>query len=93
MAFLVNKSTIAKLNYYNADIGIWSIRLFVIAALPNPGIVGWSGIVARKWSRHVLKQSTLCELMSRISRGNKLKILAAFTDMEASFAFLLGHSC
>ena len=45
MAFLVNKSTIARINNYNVDIGIWSIRLFVMAALPNPGMVGWSGLL------------------------------------------------
>ena len=88
MAFPVNKLTITRVSYCDMDIGIWSIRLFVAAALPNPGIVGWSGIVARKWSRHVLKMSALCELMSRIARGSKLNILAAFTDKEASFTFL-----
>ena len=35
--------------------GTWSTKLFVIAALTKPAVVGWSGIWARNMSKWFLK--------------------------------------
>ena len=58
------------------------------AALPNPEVVGWSGILSRKVSNSFLKTSTLLLSIFLSSTGSKLKILAPFTPKDDSLALL-----
>ena len=58
------------------------------AALPNPEVVGWSGILSRKVSNSFLKASTLLLSLFLSTTGSKLKILAPFTPKEDSLALL-----
>ena len=87
----VNYKQIRAFGYlFNMNCGIWCKRLFDSADLPNPAIVGWSGILLKKSSSFILKMSIL--LLSRFltSVGSRLKILAPFTPREDSLAFLTG---
>ena len=53
--------------------GIWSTKLFDIAALPSPGVVGWSGILERKISRWFLKSAKSLQFSFLRDFGSKLK--------------------
>ena len=69
-------------------IGIWSNKLFVVAALTSPGVVGWSGIWARKISRWFLKREKSPEFSFRRLLGSKLNRRAPCAPRDLSLAFL-----
>ena len=42
---------------HNDNRGTWSNKLLVLAALYNPGVVGWSGTIDRKMSKWFLNRA------------------------------------
>ena len=66
-------STIQSVGYcWTVHIGIWSIKLLVLAALAWPGMVGWSGISDKYKSRLFLNASTFEEFKFLSEAGSKL---------------------
>ena len=58
------------------------------AALPSPGIVGWSGILDRKTSSWFLNRSTCSEFILLNCSGSKLKSAVPLTPFDCSLACL-----
>ena len=61
---------------YKLNCGSWCIKLLVSADLPDPAIVGWSGMSVKKASSLFLNVSTESLLMFLISGGRRLNSLA-----------------
>ena len=72
---------------HNDNRGTWSNKLLVLAALYNPGVVGWSGTIDRKMSKWFLNRAKSPEFSFLRLLGRILNSLAPWTPRDLSLAF------